>query len=469
MRLRTVLATTLCALTAVGLGGESSAHVDDPKLRDEQPPYRGPAFRRARQGDMELGFPAVNVTLMSWLPLETFDPVLTKAMDCWGYVSPSGREYALIGLSHATGIVEVTNPGDAQIVEIIYGVDNGWRDIKIFEHYAYVVTENNESGIQVLDLSEIDDGTVTLVNTVFSGGRADSHNVAINTESGYLYRSGGGSLGVRIHDLNADPVDPPFVAEWSERYSHDLQAVTMHEGPYAGRELVFTCGGYNTGHVETGLDILYVTDKENITQVSRLLYPNGDYSHQGWLSHDRRYFYLNDEHDEDALGIVTTTHVIDVSDLEHPFEATTFSSGSTSIDHNLYTRGTLIFEANYRSGLRVFDATDPLDPQQIAHFDTYPDDDEAAYNGLWSNYPYLPSGTVIGSDKEKGLFVWRLDIDLGVIGDVNGDGLVGFDDLLILLSEWGDCPDPPADCPADLDEDGIIGFQDLLIMLSNWG
>lgn len=50
-------------------------------------------------------------------------------------------------------------------------------------------------------------------------------------------------------------------------------------------------------------------------------------------------------------------------------------------------------------------------------------------------------------------------------GDLNGDGVVNFSDLLILLSGWGDCGEQ---CPADLDGDGDIDFSDLLILLSNW-
>ncbi len=54
-------------------------------------------------------------------------------------------------------------------------------------------------------------------------------------------------------------------------------------------------------------------------------------------------------------------------------------------------------------------------------------------------------------------------------GDLDGDGVVGILDLLILLSNWGPCPDPPAPCPADLDGDGNVGILDLLLLLSNWG
>jgi hypothetical protein len=50
--------------------------------------------------------------------------------------------------------------------------------------------------------------------------------------------------------------------------------------------------------------------------------------------------------------------------------------------------------------------------------------------------------------------------------DINDDGVTDFQDLLIMLAEWGPCDGA---CPADLDEDGTVGFQDLLIMLTNWG
>lgn len=50
-------------------------------------------------------------------------------------------------------------------------------------------------------------------------------------------------------------------------------------------------------------------------------------------------------------------------------------------------------------------------------------------------------------------------------GDLNGDGLVGVNDLLMLLGVWGPCDG----CPADLDADGTVGVYDLLILLGNWG
>lgn len=52
-------------------------------------------------------------------------------------------------------------------------------------------------------------------------------------------------------------------------------------------------------------------------------------------------------------------------------------------------------------------------------------------------------------------------------GDVDGDGLVAFSDLLAVLAAWGPCGDC-ANCPEDLDGDCTIGFDDLLVVLANW-
>lgn len=385
----------------------ATAHEDDPKLLDRQPRYEGAGWRAGQSRSEPPSFPAGGISLQSWITLPEFGAQHQSGNDCWGYVSPSGREYALMGLSHGTGVVEITDPANATLIGVIPGPGSLWRDIKVYSHYAYTVSEGG-SGIQVIDLSNIDAGEVTLVNTVLEGGTEATHNVAIDTTSGYLYRCGGGSNGLRIYSL-ADPANPQYVGGWFTRYVHDAQIVTYESGPYAGRQVAFACTGFNGGWVETGLDILDVTDKSNILPLGRTFYANSAYSHQVWLSKDRRYAYLDDELDESFYGATTTTHVIDVSDLTNPRPVGTAANSSSAIGHNLYVHNNLIYEANYRSGLRVFDMADPKRPVEVAWYDTYGENDFPAFNGLWSTYPFFPSGTVIGSDMEKGLFVWRVD------------------------------------------------------------
>lgn len=49
--------------------------------------------------------------------------------------------------------------------------------------------------------------------------------------------------------------------------------------------------------------------------------------------------------------------------------------------------------------------------------------------------------------------------------DFDGDGAVGFGDLLAALIHWGACDG----CPEDLDGDGVVGFSDVLAVLAAWG
>ncbi len=387
------------------LSTASLAHTDDPKVRDRLPAYQGGGYRAAMEGVSPTQFQSDNVTLMSWLPLTDFGLQVNSGNSCWGYVSPGGREYAIIGLSHGTGFVEITDAGDARIVALIPGPTSLWRDMKVYQDYCYSVSEGG-NGIQVINLSQIDSGNVTLVREVTSGGTTATHTVAIDTTSGFLYRCGGGSNGLRIYSL-ANPANPALVGTWSTRYVHECQAVTYTSGPFAGKQIVFACSGFGGGSIETGLEVLDVTNKSNIRTLSRVFWPNAGYSHQVWLSDDRAFAYLNDEFDEQG-GLPTTTYIFDATNLNSVQLLGSFNNGNPAIGHNLYVRGNYIYEANYRSGLHVFDRSNPAAPVSVGYFDTFPQDDAPQFNGAWCTYPFFPSNTVIVSDIERGLFVLRV-------------------------------------------------------------
>ena len=417
--LRNCLAGTL-ALCAAAL-----AHEGDPKERDFKGPVVADAWLADQQGLDKAASPfaANGIRLMAWFPVTTFNAANTSGNDVWGYVSPSGREYALMGLSHGTGFVDVTNPGSSRIIGFITGPTSMWRNIKTYKTWAYAVSEGG-SGIQVFDLSNIDNGVVTLVNTVdASASTPATHTMMINEKTGYLYRMGGGSNGLRIYSL-ANPAAPVMTATWATKYTHDGVVYNYETGPYAGKEVFFACGGTNGGQTNTGLDILDVTNKSAITVIGRYTYTNANFCHQLWLSEDRKYAYINDELDEQNRGIYSQGRIVDVSNLASPTTVGTYTTGVTSIDHNEYVKGSKLFCSNYTSGLRVFDITSGAAPVQVASFDTHPDDDAApaaTFNGLWSNYPYLPSGTILGSDIERGLFVWRLGNEPATISVVGGE------------------------------------------------
>jgi hypothetical protein len=64
---------------------------------------------------------------------------------------------------------------------------------------------------------------------------------------------------------------------------------------------------------------------------------------------------------------------------------------------------------------------------------------------------------------------FELTLDPLAPGDLNGDGQVNVDDLLLVVNEWGMCPNPVAPCPGDSDGNGVVNVDDLLSVINNWG
>lgn len=385
--------------------GAIVAHADEDgrKLLDFKGPIHGPGFFKGapeRGGDGTRDtFDMLDMQMYAWMPLNFFSGNPTSANDIWGYVSPSGREYAILGLSNGFGFVEITDPGNPVIVGQIAGPNSLWHCVRVMGQYAYGGSEGG-AGIQVMDLTQIDNGVVTLVQNKTQLGHSTTHTIASNEDSGFIYLAGanianGGLVAVSL----ANPADPVIVGAWSTRYVHEAQVVTYTSGPYAGREIAFCYTG------SAGIDVVDVTDKSNMFRIGGVNYPGVRYSHQGWLTEDKQYLYMNDELDEGATVNQCTTRIFNVSNPASPTLAGTFSNGLQVIDHNLYIKGDRLYQSNYRSGLRIFDISNRLSPVEIAYFDSYPGTDSFNFNGNWTNFPYFPSGVVVISDIERGLFV----------------------------------------------------------------
>lgn len=136
---------------------------------------------------------------------------------CWGYVAPDGQEYALIGCYSGTSIVDL----DASpIHEVAYvpGSNSEWKELKVWGHYAYAVSENPSMGLQIIDLQYLPD-SAHLVRSVFTiGPRNVGNSHTVTVADGYLYLNGGSSNGTTIYSL-ADPANPTYVGQYQPHTS----------------------------------------------------------------------------------------------------------------------------------------------------------------------------------------------------------------------------------------------------------
>ena len=367
------------------------------------------------------GYECDSVNIISFLPIkEMAGGRGARLNDLWGWTDPeTGREIAIVGRTDGTAFVDLTDPYNPIMLGDLPKTPGSrssvWRDMKVYRDHTYIVADGaGQHGVQVFDLRRLRDVAgepVTFEPDFLYDGIASAHNIVLNEETGFAYAvgsSGGGeTCGGGLHMLDlSEPGLPEFAGCYFDGqsgrrgtgYSHDAQCVVYH-GPdedYRGREI---CIGSN----ENALNISDVTDKANPVTVAIQGYPNVAYAHQGWLTEDHRFFYMNDEGDE-PQGLVegTRTLIWDVEDLDEPELAAEYIATTPDTDHNLYIRDNLMYQSNYGAGLRILDITNRTDPVEIAYFDSSP------YGGAsWSNYPYFESGVVVMTSTGDGLFIVR--------------------------------------------------------------
>jgi len=330
--------------------------------------------------------------------------------DSWGWTDPTtGKEYALMGLDNGTAFVDISDTENLVFLGKLPTATepSSWRDVKVYQNHAFIVSEAEGHGIQVFDLTRLRDVTnppATFDADVRYTGFGNAHNIVINEETGIAYAVGTRTFDGGPHFVDiTDQKNPVALGGYvGNGYTHDAQVVT-YNGPdtdYAGREIFI-------GANENSVVLVDVTDKDNPTAISSVGYEKIEYTHQGWFTEDQKYFLLGDELDETKQGFKSRTLVFDLSDLDNPVLHHTYLADFSAIDHNGYVKGDEFFLANYTAGIRVLDISD-ISGKSIVEsgfFDTFPSTDNAQFDGVWSVYPYFDSGKIIVSDINSGLFV----------------------------------------------------------------
>lgn len=333
--------------------------------------------------------------------------------DSWGWTdATSGKEYAIMGLDNGTAFIDISDDENLIYLGKLNTATqaSSWRDVKVYNDHAFIVSEAPGHGMQVFDLTKLRD--VNNAPTSFEAdarytGFGNAHNIVINEETGFAYVVGtarndafrGGAHFINIQD----PKNPIAAGGYAENgYSHDAQVIT-YNGPdpdYQGSEIY-------VGANEDIIIIADVTDKENPSFISSVQYPNIEYTHQGWFTDDQRYFLLGDELDEVERGFQSRTLIFDFSDLNDPVQHDTYLGTTSAIDHNGYVNGDEYYLANYTAGLRVLDISGIANRtiNETGYFDTFPSSDSAQFSGVWSVYPYFNSGKIVISDINSGLFI----------------------------------------------------------------
>lgn len=315
----------------------------------------------------------------------------------WGYVdSISGKEFAIIGSTAGTHILEITNPTQPVFCDFIPGRRDSciWREYKTYKNYLYIISDDQgNNSFQIADLSSLPD-SITLIHdsdSLFSR----AHTLYIDGTRLYCASVKGGIIGsstIAVFDIT-DPENPQIAG----RLENDDPSISQVHDMFVRNDTVYASAGYQ------GLFIYKFIGDIFVPLGSLTSYPEQGYNHSSFLSDDRKTLIMTDE-----VPQGTSVKKVNVSDLSDITVSYLFQSSDSATPHNPYIKNGLAFIGYYLDGVQVFDFSDSSSASQAGFFDTHPQNKDysgQAYAGCWGIYTDLPGNKILASDMQNGLFL----------------------------------------------------------------
>jgi choice-of-anchor B domain-containing protein len=301
----------------------------------------------------------------------------------WGYAA-NGREYALLGAAQGMIVVDITNPDAPQQIVQIPGPNNLWKEIKTYQHYAYIVSEGG-MGLQIVNLSNLPSPTLSYKSYYGNGAIANQlnkgHALHVDTAKGFVYIYGSNLIGGGpiVLNLQPDPYNPVYAGQFG-------QLGYVHDG-YADNDTMFS------SHIYAGQFAVVDMRNKSAPQLLATQTTPGAFTHNTWLTPDRKTILATDEVNNSVLSAYDVSDLTDIRLLDQIQS----NPGSNSIVHNTHILDHYAVTSWYRDGYTIVDITRPDNLVQVGNYDTYAGGG-SGFQGCWGVYPYFPSGTIIASN-----------------------------------------------------------------------
>lgn len=323
----------------------------------------------------------------------------------WGWEDGNGREYALIGATNGVHVVDVTNPTAISRVDFVPGRRTGciWREIKTYQHYAYLISDDGApNSFQIIDLQYLPDSVSVVYDSDSLFQRA--HTLFVDGNKLYcgIVKGGitSGTSSMSVYSLN-NPVNPSLLRDVDVDYGSIFSNQQVHDMIVRN----------DTVYASAAFDGLFILKYDSVANNFNLLgslttYPSQGYNHSSALTDDGKTLVFMDE-----VPTGLPVKVLDVQDLNNLTVTATFQSNVGPTPHNPFMVGNICYIAYYQDGLQVYDVSNASQPVRIGYFDTQYQTPLGgpytgqSYSGAWGAYPYLPSGHVLVSDMQNGLYV----------------------------------------------------------------
>ncbi len=342
----------------------------------------------------------------------------------WGWTSPEGREYAIMGSLDSIYFIEITNPQkpvlrDAEAGKYLRCIH---REFKTYKNYCYAVADEGPSSLQIFDLSYLPDSVHKVYDSDTLSTRA--HNLFIDNDKLYLADNKVIKIrenrppDVQFYVLTvaslADPEKPVLISHLEPPKINDEYIHAETHDLFVRNDTAYCSNGYS------GLFVYNYANPLNPRLIASIQppYPQHGYNHSSWLSANGNTLVFADENHGKELKVYDAAS-LKTNRPDRLEYLSTFGSNSNngSIAHNPFIKGNLVYVSYYHDGVVVFDISDRAAPKLVARYDTYPENDTIkeeslryyGFEGVWNVYPFFASGNIIASDMTHGLFVLSLD------------------------------------------------------------
>ena len=322
------------------------------------------------------------------------------------------REYLISGTTDSIYIFDITDPTQLNLRASFSGTNTNCinRDYYTYEHYLYTVSDQCDQvgHLQIFDLQYLPDSVVKVHESDSLGGL--THTIFIEPATKRMYMmlnkipdSIPGQLIRHPMDILSleDPIAPKRIG--SLAFPAPYESARVHEA-YVRNDTAY-CSSEGAG-----LFIFDVRDAAQPVLISSIVppYPQNGYNHSNWLDSSGRYLLFCDESPA-GLGM----KIYDLKDITNPrIVGSPFKAAGSP--HNSFWMGRYAYTSMYYGGLHVYDLNRIDSPTLGAFYDTYPQAYTDGYHGCWGVWPYLPSGVILASDMENGLFVFSTTERLSV-------------------------------------------------------
>lgn len=323
--------------------------------------------------------PAQNLQRIGHLPY----PQL-RLSGCWHHVDSAGGEWALVGTSIGLSIVDLADPTLPVERFKVPGIQNNWREVRTWAGYAYVSSDADSSGITIVNLNFLPDSIQWKVwrgDGFFVNRVRRSHTIL--AKEGHLYLFGGSNIsdGAVIADLD-DPWNPHILSKYAAHYVHD---------GFVRGDTLWT----NEGNASR-FGVVDISDKSNPVLLTNHPTPGG-YSHNCETSNDGQTLFTTDERANAPLAAFDVSNLEDIRLLDL-YKPSLRPEGEV---HNVRVMpGDFLVCPSYRGQLTLVDASQPDNLIEIAL-------DTIGNKLVWDADPYLPSGILLATVVEEGLFVYQ--------------------------------------------------------------